>query len=170
MDELIDLVDENNQLLGEKKEKKQAHLDGDWHRTTQIWVINSKNELLLNKRSLSQWQDPGKWASYFGGHLKACEDYEEGAIREIKEELGIGIEKERLRKIELRKNIGSNEFVQVYLLSIGDDEKFNFSKEEFEESIFIDKEKLFSTVQKTPQNFSGGENYFIKQIALLDCQ
>ena len=40
--EFIEIVDENNRPLGIKREKLQAHLDRDWHRTTQIWVLNQR--------------------------------------------------------------------------------------------------------------------------------
>ena len=45
--EYIDIFDENNNPIGEKKEKQQAHEEGKFHRTAHIWIINDKNELLL---------------------------------------------------------------------------------------------------------------------------
>ncbi len=49
--EYIDIFDENNNPIGEIKEKTKAHDDGNFHRTAHIWIINDKNELLLQKRS-----------------------------------------------------------------------------------------------------------------------
>ena len=34
--EYIDIFDENNNLIEEAKEKKQAHKDGDFHRTAHV--------------------------------------------------------------------------------------------------------------------------------------
>ena len=45
--EYIDIFDENNNPTGIVKDKKQAHEDGDFHRTAHIWIINNKKELLL---------------------------------------------------------------------------------------------------------------------------
>lgn len=50
--EYIDIFDENNNPIGEIKEKQQAHEDGKFHRTAHIWIINDKNELLLQKKEV----------------------------------------------------------------------------------------------------------------------
>ena len=49
--EYIDIFDENDNPIGEVKEKTQAHEDGNFHRTAHIWIMNDDNELLLQKRS-----------------------------------------------------------------------------------------------------------------------
>lgn len=56
--EYIDIFDENNNPIGEVKEKQQAHEDGSFHRTAHVWIINSKNELLLQKRSAKKKSHP----------------------------------------------------------------------------------------------------------------
>jgi isopentenyldiphosphate isomerase len=45
--EYIDIFDENNNPTGQIKEKVKAHEEGDFHRTAHVWIINDKNELLL---------------------------------------------------------------------------------------------------------------------------
>lgn len=45
--EYIDIFDENNNPTGQIKEKGKAHEEGDFHRTAHVWIINDKNELLL---------------------------------------------------------------------------------------------------------------------------
>lgn len=52
--EYIDIFDENNNPIGEIKEKTKAHEDGNFHRTAHIWIINDNNELLLQKRSATK--------------------------------------------------------------------------------------------------------------------
>ena len=37
--EYIDVFDENNNPIGEIKEKQQAHEDGNFHRTAHVWII-----------------------------------------------------------------------------------------------------------------------------------
>ena len=90
--EYIDIFDENNNPIGEKKEKQQAHEDGNFHRTAHVWIINDKNELLLQKRSTRKKSHPNCWDISGAGHIKAGEAIIDGAIRELKEELGIEIE------------------------------------------------------------------------------
>lgn len=40
--EYIDIFDENNNPIGEVKEKTQGHEDGNFHRTAHIWIMNDK--------------------------------------------------------------------------------------------------------------------------------
>lgn len=44
MEEYFDALDENGNLTGVKKLRKEVHRDGDWHRTVHIWIINNDNE------------------------------------------------------------------------------------------------------------------------------
>ena len=88
MKEYIDVVDEKNNPTGKVKEKQQAHEDGNFHRTAHVWIINSKNELLLQKRSASKKTHPNYWDISGAGHIRAGESVIDGAIRELKEELG----------------------------------------------------------------------------------
>ena len=37
--EYIDIFDENNNPIGEIKEKTKAHEDGNFHRTAHVWII-----------------------------------------------------------------------------------------------------------------------------------
>lgn len=76
--EYIDIFDENNNPIGEKKEKRkkkkqQAHEDGNFHRTAHVWIINDKNELLLQKRSASKKSHPNCWDISGAGHIRAGE-------------------------------------------------------------------------------------------------
>ena len=117
--EYIDIFDENNNPIGEKKEKQQAHEDGNFHRTVHVWIINDKNELLLQKRSATKNTHPNCWDISGAGHIKAGETISDGAIRELKEELGVEIEEKDLQyitTIKSTKNPKNMEFQYVYLL------------------------------------------------------
>ena len=71
--EYIDIFDENNNPTGKVKEKQQAHEDGNFHRTAHVWIINDKNELLLQKRSANKKSHPNCWDISGAGHIKAGE-------------------------------------------------------------------------------------------------
>ena len=117
--EYIDIFDENNNPIGEKKEKQQAHEDGNFHRTVHVWIINDKNELLLQKRSATKKTHPNCWDISGAGHIKAGETISDGTIRELKEELGVEIEEKDLQyitTIKSTKNPKNMEFQYVYLL------------------------------------------------------
>ena len=82
--EYIDIFDENNNSTGTIKEKEQAHLEGDFHRSVHVWIINNKKEILLQKRSPNKKNYPNKWDISSAGHIRSRESIIEGAKREVK--------------------------------------------------------------------------------------
>lgn len=97
--EYIDIFDETNNPTEEIKEKVQAHEDGEFHRTAHVWVINDNNELLLQKRSASKKSHRNCWDISGAGHIRAGESIIDGAIRELKEELGVEAQEKDLQYI-----------------------------------------------------------------------
>lgn len=102
--EYIDIFDENNNSIGVVKEKQKAHEDGNFYRTAHIWIINDKDELLLQKRSASKKSHPNCWDISGAGHIKAGENAIAGALRELKEKLGVETKEEDLQQIVTIKN------------------------------------------------------------------
>lgn len=132
--EYIDIFDENNNPTGEIKEKRQAHEDGDFHRTAHVWILNDRNELLLQKRSANKKSHPNCWDISGAGHIRAGETVLEGAMRELKEELGGEVkenELEYIATIKSTKNPKNMEFGYVYLVH---------SNKKIEEYVFEDNE------------------------------
>ena len=54
-----------------------------------IFVLNTQGDLFLQKRSPYKKVQPDKWDTSVGGHIPAGENYEQGALRELEEELGV---------------------------------------------------------------------------------
>ena len=149
--EYIDIVYENDNPIGEIKEKQQAHEDGNFHRTAHVWIINDNNELLLQKRSASKKSHPNCWDISGAGHIRAEETVTEGAIRELKEELGVEATEKDLdyiATIKSTKNPKNMEFGYVYLLrcnkKIAD---YIFEDEEVSEVKYVYYEELEKMVE-----------------------
>ena len=87
-DELVIIVDKENTEVGvvPRREMRSGRLR---HRATYILVFNAKGELFLQKRTQTKDVFPGYYDIAAGGVVLAGESYEEGAIRELEEELGI---------------------------------------------------------------------------------
>lgn len=89
MEELFDIVDEQDRVIGQAP-RSACHGNPDLvHRVAHVLVFNSAGQLLLQKRSMSKDVQPGRWDTSVGGHLDAGEDYQAAALREMGEELGI---------------------------------------------------------------------------------
>ena len=150
MEELFDILDKNGNKTGKTKPRSQVHRDGDWHKTVHIWVVNEQNDVLLQKRSPNKDSYPNMWDISSAGHLIAGDDSITGAIREIKEELGIDILPQQLKLIGKRKKIGrptstfvNSEFSDVYLLRLSlDISKLSLPKEEVSEVKYVSLNKF----------------------------
>jgi len=86
--EMLDVVDEDDNVIAITT-RGEIHARGLMHRAVHILVFNSKDELFLQKRSMSKDEQPGKWDSSAAGHVDSGESYLDCARREITEELGI---------------------------------------------------------------------------------
>ena len=88
MFENVILVDENDNPLGEM-EKLEAHQKALLHRAVSVFIFNSNNKLLLQKRALSKYHSPGLWTNTACTHPFPNEQNEAATIRRLKEEMGI---------------------------------------------------------------------------------
>jgi len=104
-----------NQDGNEIEPKKRSELHNKpysiWHGVSDIWIVNIEGKILCSKRSEKVSGNPGKWQSFFGGHVKAGTDFLETALRELEEEIGINIEPEKLLLMEHGK---AEEYKHIY--------------------------------------------------------
>jgi isopentenyldiphosphate isomerase len=87
-DEIVTIVDEHNQVVGAapRREMRAKNLP---HRSTYVLVFNARGELYVQKRTTSKDVFPGYYDPAAGGVVLAGESYEQGAVRELAEEMGI---------------------------------------------------------------------------------
>ncbi len=115
--EYFDVVNEKDEVIG-CAPRQTCHKLGLMHRAVHIILLNSKGEILLQKRSMSKDLYPGWWIDAAAGHVDAGEDYDESAKREAKEELGIDVKLEKLfkyKKKDVGKNHIDNETIILYI-------------------------------------------------------
>ena len=171
--ECIDVFDENNNPIGEVKEKIQAHEDGNFHRTAHVWIINDKNELLLQKRSANKKLWPNMWDVTVGGHVDRGEFGRQALIRETKEELGIEISDEDIKylvgstSINEQGDIINKHYNECYLITKNIDvSNIVIQKEEVSEVKYFSREEL---IKRIDNNYEGltekiGAWNFLKKI------
>ncbi len=106
--EYRDLYDENKNLTGEKIKKGDSVPNGRYYITVVVWIENSKGEFLLQiNKKYNMW-------STTGGHPKSLEKSIDGMITEIKEELGIDVNKNKLILFKTIKT--EDDFIDLYYL------------------------------------------------------
>lgn len=99
MEELIDVLDENGNKTGEILTREQIHKKGLCHRIIVVAIIDTKGHILMQQRSKSKVENPGKWDVSAAGHVSSGQTSIEAAIRETLEELNIKVNKEELHYI-----------------------------------------------------------------------
>jgi isopentenyldiphosphate isomerase len=80
--EKYDVLDENGNPTGELSTYPKVHAKGIWHRSVEMYIVNSKNEVLLQRRSRHVDLLPGTWHASAAGHVKAGKS----ALETIKDE------------------------------------------------------------------------------------
>jgi len=86
--EIVVIVDKDNQIIGSAP-RAEMRAKSLAHRATYILVLNQKGELFVHKRTMTKDVCPGFYDVVAGGVVLAGESYEQSAVREIEEELGI---------------------------------------------------------------------------------
>lgn len=106
-----------------------------WHAITNIWVLNSKAEILCTHRASHVSGNPGKWQTYVGGHVKAGSNFSETARRELTEEIGLTVSKDDLNLVEKGRREDNMHVYESYaVLFNGDQSRLNFSDSEVSEA------------------------------------
>lgn len=152
--ELFDVVDENDCVIAQRS-RQEVHRLGLRHRAVHVLVFNARGELFLQKRSMNKDCFPGRWDSSASGHLNPNETYDDCALREVHEELGLSLEcrPQRLFKITACAETGQ-EFVWVYR---GQAEgPFHLHPEEIETGGWFTAETVTDWVARRPVEFASG--------------
>jgi 8-oxo-dGTP pyrophosphatase MutT (NUDIX family) len=145
MTELWDLYDENRQPLGRTHARGVPLEKGTFHLVVEIWVITDDGHILIDQRQSDKYRG-GLWECT-GGAVIAGEDMITGAQRELREELGIEAEIEKLQLIYTYKH--DDFFVDTYVLMKNIDlEALNFQEDEVTDAKLVMFNELISLQEK----------------------
>lgn len=148
--EYFDILDENGNKTGEKKLRSEVHRDGDWHRAVHIWIVNNNGFVLLQRRSANKDSNPNMIDISSAGHLSAGDNSIDAALRELKEELNLDVNKEDLtfiktikRSTRYTETFINNEFDDLYVLRTDKKlEDMKYQEEEISEIMYVPYNKL----------------------------
>lgn len=178
MEEYFDVLNEKGQYTGITETRGKCHKEGLWHKAAVVFVINSQNQVLLQKRSANKRMWPNMWDVTAGGHVLAGEFGFEAILRETKEELGIELEKNDITFIgstlstNIKEDIINKHFNEYYIANKDLDEtKLKLQVEEVSEVKWIDKDEIISKIKDNYNGITDKEGcweYLIKYYEWID--
>jgi isopentenyl-diphosphate delta-isomerase len=95
MSEILDVVNEYDEVIGQA-ERDEVHRVGLVCRLVYVCFYTPSGEVILQKRSTTKKNDPGKLTTTVSGHVASGQSYLEAAVRETYEETGVEIEANEL--------------------------------------------------------------------------
>jgi 8-oxo-dGTP diphosphatase len=167
--EFFDIIDEKGNELGFRKERTIVHKDGYWHKGVHVWIIKG-NKVLLQKRAPQKDSFPNCLDVGCGGHVTSGSSYDETAIKELKEELGIVVSKKDLIFLENREHITrdpprrfiNKEIINVYVLNFkGELGDLTLQRDEVSKVKLFSIEELRTLLNKKPSLFTPNISYSI---------
>ena len=110
--ELWDLLDKDGNPLGIQHVRSGILPEGAYHRTVEIFTVNSQGQLLVTLRDPNKETYPDMW-EFTGGSVISGEDSMNAAIRELQEETGIVRTADEM--LFLMTNPGKTALMDIYL-------------------------------------------------------
>lgn len=113
MTEYLSIVNEKDEEIG-KATYEDASRDKLTRRIVHVLIFNDEDKMVLQMRSRFKPFCPNHWSTAVGGHVHFGETYEEGALREMDEELGIQRDLEFLGKYSYSDGKGLSMFLSIF--------------------------------------------------------
>ncbi len=162
--ELFDIVDENDQVIGQARRREVHHNKNLIHRSIGVCVFNSKGEMYLQKRSSTKDTDPGKWTISCSGHVLSGDSYQVTATRELMEELEVDLRIEFVEKYICRS---PNETEMSALFKAYSEGPFKLHPQEIEEGKFYTQKELKTLLEKKKIELSFMGKVALEKIGFL---
>lgn len=155
-EDIFNIVDENDNVVGSAP-RSYVHANKLRHRAAHVIIFcDNRKKILLQKRSMFKDSHPGIYTTSCSGHIDAGEDYDTGAIREMREETGVVVDVSRLTKVGKVVASGNtgNEFTFVYTWDCAEDEKFSPPPDEVESLDWVEVSDFERMIEENPKNFT----------------
>lgn len=91
--EYLDAYDENQKFIGTFT-RDEVHQRGLWHKTVHCWLYDKEGNVYFQIRKNSK-----KLYTTASGHVLAGESLKQGFVREVKEEIGLDLDFDKIKKI-----------------------------------------------------------------------
>ena len=163
--EYLDILDERGNKTGEKDTRENIHKLGLLHSEVAAFIYTDTGKVLLQKRKSNKATYAGAW-SVTGGHVLAGENNEDAIIREIKEELNLNIEKEKVifvttyKSKKVKDDVINNKFFSIYNVEISEEQfcKIKIQKEELEDVKLFSIEEIENIINSDDRQYKFPQN------------
>jgi len=159
--DLLVLVDSEDNIMGYDEKENCHFIPTRLHRAFSIFIINSKGEMLVHKRSRLKNTWPGYWTNACCSHPRKGETLNNATQRRLREELGFACPLKYIFKFQYKsdydRKYGENEIDNVFIGFY--DGPMKPDKDEIEECKFIRIEELQEDMKNNPDSYTP---WFIK--------
>ena len=158
------VYNENGKIIDEVNKKDEMNLSSNtWLKAVTCFVLNERDEVLIEKR-VNKGINPGQ-LDLCSGHVDINETQTQAMIRELGEELGIGLDEAinvvKVSQDDLKFQIESSGKILNFLGTMyclkRKSSKVNIQKEEIEKIVWLPLEETFQLIKsgrtRFPKNF-----------------
>ena len=152
-------VDEMDRELGSITRAEAHSGSKKFHRAVDILVFNTKDQLLMQKRSMKKDVSPGYWTISVSGHVTYPQSYLETAVKETGEEIGLTLQPENfIEKGDLKIIYAKEcEISKLYKVNLNHAVEIHFDPIEIDAVEWVDKNKLSEWIQTHPITLAARE-------------
>lgn len=101
---VLNIINEEGKVIGQDT-RKNIHAKGLLHREIHVWFYTPKGEIIFQHRTKNKDTFPDMLDATVGGHVEIGDDFEDTALKEMVEETGVVVTKDKLKLI---KTVRSN--------------------------------------------------------------
>lgn len=145
-DEIVDIVDEHDAVLRQatRREMRAQRLR---HRAVYVLVFNPAGQLFVHRRTATKDVYPAYHDLAVGGVLASGEAYDDAAVRELEEELGIRVPLRRLFDLRFEAD---GMAVNGVVYSCTSEGPFRLQASEIQDGRFMDLTEVIELAQREP--------------------